>query len=460
VQRGLVGHFRGNREQMSRHRNKNKNKNKNKNDKRRKRLLGQSQSRFLLSIQKGKALLKNEALSIRNAAASFKAKMKMKEMKMEELKMKEMKMKTKGIIMNTNPPEKKIQMKKKEQNKNKNKNKNKKKNKNKNKKKNKNKNNNKMRAKCFLVVDESYLISGRLDNNNNVLRLPIPLPLPLPLSPSSSSPSPSSSLYLVLKKEKRKGGAEGKGKGKESESGHRETEAEAEAEAEAETYSSSLPSASSSSLALSKEVYALLGIPFHLIRHLHLHLNPNLGLLHNEKEKENENENENTQRTKLKLQNTLILEKLRETKELAGLPGLATLSFLNSEEIILEAVEKYLYLPDNAILLFTIEPSGYGDNGCFYPTANICLAGGGFNPGIDRDIYDVATRELHEETGIELSRELFISLYKHSWVIEDTSYYVLDLRNFFSKKKLEKKDNENSNGNVGMNGHSCIELVD
>ena len=99
-----------------------------------------------------------------------------------------------------------------------------------------------------------------------------------------------------------------------------------------------------------------------------------------------------------------VYETLKSHSVLKDVPGIQDLSpyKLNS----LKCMLKFLYFVyDHELVLFNIEPKGTAQNEHRYPSANICLPGGGMEPRDEYCWFRCASREFTEETGLELPPE-------------------------------------------------------
>ncbi len=92
---------------------------------------------------------------------------------------------------------------------------------------------------------------------------------------------------------------------------------------------------------------------------------------------------------------------LKSCDQLKDVPGISTLSpyRLNALKYLL----KYLYfIYDRELILFNIEPKGEDGHEHKYPSANICIPGGGMELQDGQCFERCAIREFYEETGFSI----------------------------------------------------------
>jgi hypothetical protein len=123
---------------------------------------------------------------------------------------------------------------------------------------------------------------------------------------------------------------------------------------------------------------------------------------------------------------------LRTVKQLGHIAGIEELHFYKQEyyDKMMHAVSG----SDEMLMLFTIEPKGKKKLKKYYPTANLCLAGGKVNKEDNKDPDNCMIREIYEELHINLPKNIFKAIIKIKYSIDDKNQlkecYVLDMDNF------------------------------
>lgn len=96
-----------------------------------------------------------------------------------------------------------------------------------------------------------------------------------------------------------------------------------------------------------------------------------------------------------------IYKILINSKELSDIYGIKELFPYRLDA--LKYLLRFMYFVyDKELLLFSIEPKGENKLEKIYPTANLCLCGGGFEPDDGQCYEKCARREFLEETGISI----------------------------------------------------------
>ena len=92
---------------------------------------------------------------------------------------------------------------------------------------------------------------------------------------------------------------------------------------------------------------------------------------------------------------------LINSKELSDIYGIKEL-FPYRLDAVKYLLRFMYFVYDKELLLFSIEPKGENKFEKIYPTANLCLCGGGLEPADGQCYEKCARREFLEETGIDI----------------------------------------------------------
>jgi hypothetical protein len=120
---------------------------------------------------------------------------------------------------------------------------------------------------------------------------------------------------------------------------------------------------------------------------------------------------------------------LRSLSALNNIPGIQDLSPYKLN--VLKNLMKYINdLDDNELILFNIEPKGQTSRSQhYYPTANLCLPGGGMEAEDEFDWKKTAFREFEEETGFKLNEANVQMIDQQKWngLDRESMYIVLKI---------------------------------
>lgn len=98
-----------------------------------------------------------------------------------------------------------------------------------------------------------------------------------------------------------------------------------------------------------------------------------------------------------------LYEALKSSTQLEDVNGIESLSPYRL--ISLKYLFKYLYFVyDRELILFNVEPMGEEHNAHMYPSANLCIPGGGMETSDGQCFENCALREFKEETGLVISK--------------------------------------------------------
>lgn len=122
---------------------------------------------------------------------------------------------------------------------------------------------------------------------------------------------------------------------------------------------------------------------------------------------------------------------LRSLPALESVPGIQDLNPYKLN--VLKSLMKYVNeIGDDELILLNIEPKGQTDRSQhYYPTANICLPGGGMEKEDESDWKKTAFREFEEETGFKLDEN-------HIKLINQQKWNSLDREAMYIILKIEK----------------------
>ncbi len=135
---------------------------------------------------------------------------------------------------------------------------------------------------------------------------------------------------------------------------------------------------------------------------------------------------------------TFGIDILRKSEALKYIPGIENLN-----DFYMGVLDGIRYLSwDDKYVLLTIEPrEDMVKNRVKKPTVNLCIPGGRHELE-DKDSRETALRELYEETGIKIKREVFdnkiISKLKIENIHRITKYYLINLDNITHSTEITK----------------------
>lgn len=125
---------------------------------------------------------------------------------------------------------------------------------------------------------------------------------------------------------------------------------------------------------------------------------------------------------------------LRSLSALESVPGIQELNPYKLH--VLKSLMKYVNeIDDDELILLNIEPKGQTDRSQhYYPTANICLPGGGMETQDEFDWKKTAFREFEEETGFKLDEENIhlVDQQKMNGLDREAMYIILKINKLVS----------------------------
>ena len=125
--------------------------------------------------------------------------------------------------------------------------------------------------------------------------------------------------------------------------------------------------------------------------------------------------------------NSILYQKLRASNQTKNIYGIESLRSYRLEPV--KHLLKFLYfVPEKDIIVFNLEPKGKDDKVKIYPTANICVPGGGMETS-DNNCYELCgRREFQEETKINIPKFIkYIVRQKFNFQDRQAMYFMIKM---------------------------------
>lgn len=138
--------------------------------------------------------------------------------------------------------------------------------------------------------------------------------------------------------------------------------------------------------------------------------------------------------------NSILYQRLKKCEQLQDIHGIETLRAYRLEP--LKQLLKFLFfVPEKDLIIFNIEPMGKDEQARIYPTANICIPGGGMEKE-DGNCYEMCgRREFEEETQIVIPKNIkYVVRQKFNLTDRQAVYFMVKMFKNRNENKIERNN--------------------